>query len=225
MEQTKVDRIVSEIENSNFTAEEMQTLRSTVEQSQSSMTLEQYQAIMTAIDHAQNSTRPFIISNQDELAVAGDANDTKINPYDYEITFRKPVFDDDGNITGETTEVKEYKNIYITPRKQTKIQKLLVMIMPYFQKEDGEPYTKLEMLEIFSGLDETLYDYMYDLVAYLLNIPEEEKECMTLASVIGASIRFMFGTPEAVNEANAFFDSSPDKTEGTENAQSLSSLI
>ena len=73
MEQTKVDRIVSEIENSNFTAEEMQTLRSTVEQSQSSMTLEQYQAIMTAIDHAQNSTRPFIISNQDELAVAGDA--------------------------------------------------------------------------------------------------------------------------------------------------------
>ena len=218
-------KLVSTINNSEFTQEEINTLKDTVESSQSSMTEEQYKMILSAIDKASESVRPFIIASNDEMTVVGDANDTKPKPYDYKIVFRRPVFDKDGNITSEAEEEKEYKNIYITPRKQTKVEKMLVMIMPYFKKEDGSEYTMMELADIFASMDETLYDYMYDLVSAILEIPEEDKEYMTPGSVIATVIRFMFGNPEAVNEANAFFGSLPDNPEGIKNEQNLSSLI
>lgn len=208
MTQENFEAIKKQIETSEFTAEEVSTLRHTLDSSKESMTLEQYQGLIAAVDKAAESTRPFAVATGDELAVAGDANETQVKKYTYEIKFVRPVIED-GNIVGEKAEVKTYKNIFITPRKQTRVTKLITLMMPYFRKqnEDGTvgSYTILELIEICASFDEEIYDLMYDLVAYIMDIPDEDKEYMQLGSVVATVLKFMGDAPETVNEAEAFF--------------------
>lgn len=203
------EQVKKEIETSEMTQEELDTLKESIDQSRSNMTKEQYDGLLEALDKAQESVRPFTVIKGDTLAVVGDANDTKANKYTYEIKFEKPVFDEDGNLEGRSSETKTYKNVYVTPRQQSRLVKMLVMILPYFRKvnEKGglEKYTPFELGEIFSSMDEEVYDLMYDLVAYVLDIPADEKDYMTLASVIGVALEFLTDFPEVVNEAESFF--------------------
>lgn len=203
------EKIITEIESAELSVEEMGTLRDTIEGNRSNMTKEQYDAILAALDKAQESTRPFLVVSNENLAVAGDANDTKLNKYDYEIEFRKPVYEN-GTLTGYEDETKEYKNVFVTPRQQSKIVKILAHILPYFRKvsEDGsiENYTDYELAEIFANFEEEVYDLMYELCAVVFGIPKEEKEYMKMSSVIVSAIRFIGNTPELANEAESFFE-------------------
>lgn len=210
MTQDTLNQIIEEISKSELTKDELTQVKSSIEESKGSMTEEQYTAILSALNKAQESTRPFTVVTNDTLAVVGDANDTKVNKYTYEIDFTHPEYDDDGNITGEKRETKTYKNVYIKPRQQSRITKIIVTLLPFFRKTDEEgnitQYTPYELATIFSTLDESIYDIMYDLVAYVLGIPEEEKDYMELASVVKATLRFFLDFPEAVNEAESFFE-------------------
>lgn len=203
------EQIKNEIENSELTQEELNTLKQSIADSQSNMTKEQYDGILEALNKAQESVRPFTVVKGDTLAVVGDANDTKVNRYTYEIKFERPSYDEDGNINGKDIETKTYNNVFVTPRQQSKLVKMVVMILPFFRKvnEDGsiENYTPFELGEIFSQLDEEVYDLMYDLVAYVLGVPEEDKDYMAMISVISTSMRFLADFPEVVNEAESFF--------------------
>lgn len=209
MTQENFEAIKKQIETSELTPDEITTLRESLGSNRDNMTIEQYEGLMEAVDKASESNRPFAVATNDTLAVAGDANDTKVKKYTYEIKFVKPI-EENGEIIGEQTETKTYKNIYITPRKQTRVTKLLTLMMPYFikQNEDGttEKYTVYEIVEIISNFDEELYDIMYDLVAYILDIPDEDKEYMVMGSVVAAVLKFMNAVPEAVNESEAFFE-------------------
>lgn len=204
------EQVKKEIETSELTQEEINTLRQSINESKSGMTEEQYNGLLEALDKAAESVRPFTVVKGDTLAVVGDANDTKVNKYTYEIIFTKPTYDDEGNITGEASETKTYNNVYIKPRQQTKVVKILTTILPYFRKvnEDGSvgKYTPFELAEIFSSMDEVVYDLMYDLMAYILDIPDEEKDYMELASVLKATLSLFMDFPEAVNEADSFFE-------------------
>lgn len=204
------EEIKRAIGSSELSNDQLETLKSSLTDSQSNMTKEQYDALLEAIDKAQESTRPFTVVKGDTLAVVGDANDTKLNKYTYEIKFEKPEYDEEGNLVGKTSETKTYKNIFITPRQQTRVVKIMTMILPFFRKvnEDGtiEAYTPYELGEIFATLDEDVYDLMYDLVAYTLQIPNEEKEYMSFMSVIGATLKIITEFPEVMNEAESFFD-------------------
>ncbi len=210
MTEETLNKIVTEITTSEMTAEEIAQVRDTIQKSKGGMTEEQYKSILEALDKAQESTRPFTVVANENLAVVGDANDTKINKFTYEVNFTHPVKDDDGNIIGTKHETKTYKNIFITPRQSSRVTKIIVMILPYFRKVDENgnvvEYTMYEMAEIFVSLDEAIYDVMYDLVAYILGIPEEEKEYMELSSVIKVVLRLLNDFPEAVNEAESFFE-------------------
>lgn len=210
MTQDTLNQIIEEISKSELTKDELTQVKSSIEESKGSMTEEQYTAILSALNKAQESTRPFTVVTNDTLAVVGDANDTKVNKYTYEIDFTHPEYDDDGNITGEKRETKTYKNVYIKPRQQSRITKIIVTLLPFFRKTDEEgnitQYTPYELATIFSTLDESIYDIMYDLVAYVLGVPEEEKDYMELASVVKATLRFFLDFPEAVNEAESFFE-------------------
>lgn len=209
MTQENFEAIKKQIETSELTPDEITTLRESLGSNRDNMTIEQYEGLMEAVDKASESNRPFAVATNDTLAVAGDANDTKVKKYTYEIKFVKPI-EENGEIIGEQTETKTYKNIYITPRKQTRVTKLLTLMMPYFikQNEDGTTgkYTVYEIVEIISNFDEELYDIMYDLVAYILDIPDEDKEYMVMGSVVAAVLKFMNAVPEAVNESEAFFE-------------------
>lgn len=203
------EEIKRAIGSSELSNEQLETLRGSLTDSQSNMTKEQYDALLEAIDKAQESTRPFTVVKGDTLAVVGDANDTKLNKYSYEIKFEKPAYDDEGNLTGKTSETKTYKNVFITPRQQSRVVKILTMILPYFRKvnEDGsiDEYTPYELGEIFATMDEEIYDLMYDLVAYVLHVPQEDKDYMSFPSVIGAALKILTEFPEVVNEAESFF--------------------
>ena len=197
------------IDTGELSNDQLETLKSSLADSQSNMTKEQYDALLEAINKAQESTRPFTVVKGDTLAVVGDANDTQLHKFEYEITFKKPTYDEDGNLVGKTSETKTYKNVFIAPRQQSRVVKILTMILPYFHKvgEDGsiDKYTPLELAEIFSTFDEDVYDMMYELVAYVLHIPNEEKDYMEWISVIGAAVKICIEFPEVVNEAESFF--------------------
>lgn len=204
------EQVKKEIEASELTEEELDTLRASITDSQSNMTKEQYDGLLEAINKAGESTRPFTVIKNDTLAVVGDANDTQLKKFEYEITFKKPSYDEEGNLVGKTSETKRYKNIFIAPRQQTRVVKILTMILPYFHKvnEDGSlsDYTPYELGEIFSAMDESIYDLMYELVTYVLHIPKEEADFMQFSSVIGSTIKICMEFPEVVNEAGSFFD-------------------
>ena len=210
MTKESYESIIAEIGKGKLTMENISAIRETMKQSKTNMSLEYYNGIIDALDKAEESLRPFMIVSGDNLAVAGDANDTEVKKYTYEIKFTKPVLDESGNITGKESEIKTYKNVFITPRQQTRITKLLVLVLPYFRKvneETGEisDYTPFEVVEIFTAMDEEIYDSMYDLVAALLKVPEEDKEYMEIGSVMMAFLKFINDFPEAANEAEVFF--------------------
>lgn len=203
------EEIKRAIGSSELTNDELETLKSSLTDSQSNMTKEQYDALLEAIDKAQESVRPFTVVKGDTLAVVGDANDTKVNKYTYEIKFERPAYDEEGNLTGKSFETKTYKNVFITPRQQTRVVKILTMILPYFRKvnENGEieQYTPFELGEIFATMDEEIYDLMYDLVAIVLGIPKEDRDYMSFVSVISNALKILTEFPEVVNEAESFF--------------------
>ena len=201
-------KILNGIKNTEMTEEEKNVVIETVEQSKSNMTVEQYEGIKAALDNAQESTVPFPVINDDELAVVGDANKTELKRYDYQVVFEKPVYED-GELTGMKRETKTYENVFVKPRQNTQIVKWLASMLPYFYKVDEEgnqvEYTKLEMLSIFGKLDGVILDTMYELVAVILDIPDGEKDFMVGSSVMETVLKFIDDNPQTANEAMTFF--------------------
>lgn len=167
------------------------------------MTENEYREIDEAIDKAQESVVPFPIATDDELLVAGDANATQINAHDFKITFRVPSKD------GYKTYVKEFNDIYITPRQNPVIVKAMTGLLPYFKKPNADgsvtEYSREEKVRIFSNISQEVYDSMYDMVAAVLHIGEELKDYMSPASVLEATANILRQYPEMVNEADTFF--------------------
>lgn len=208
MTEFEYKKIIRGIQNTEMSEAEKDIVRETVEDSKSTMTIEQYNGIKAALDNAQESTIPFPVVNDSELAVVGDANKTELKKYEYQITFEKPVYED-GKLTGMTTETKTYENVYVKPRHNTQIVKWLASMLPYFYKvdEDGNQveYTKLEMLSIFGKLDGAILDIMYELVAVILGISDEDKDFMVGSSVMETVLKFIEDNPQTANEAMTFF--------------------
>lgn len=161
------------------------------------MNIEEYKAVDEAIDKAEEDTTPFLVVNGDELNVVGDANKTKVNTHDYKILFRVVK---DGKY--EWSE-QEFKNVYITPRNDIRVSRMLTQMMPYFRKEDGTKFTQEEAKQILEN--DSLLDIIYDTVAAVLGIPEKLADYMEPASVLRACVQIMKDMPNAVNEANTSF--------------------
>lgn len=167
------------------------------------MELKEYNEISEALDKAEEDVTPFTVVSNGEVNIVGDANKTELNKHDYTIKFR--IYKD-GKYEWVT---KEFKDVFITPRNDLKVSRMLTQLLPFFKKpENGEikEYTREEKLEIISK-DETM-DAMYDAVAAVLNIPENLKNFMVPESVIHAATKIISDFPEMVNEADTFFGKS-----------------
>ena len=169
------------------------------------MEQKQFELIADAVEEAENSVVPFPVIG-DELAVAGDANETKIHPHNYKITFRVPK---DGKYVHKTV---EYKDVYITPRQDTKIVKALTAIIPYFRKikldGDVENLPVEDRMVVFESLGDDFFDACYDVVATVLRIDQDLKDYMMPGAVLDATAQIINDFPEAVNEADTFFGKS-----------------
>lgn len=166
-----------------------------------------YEEIKEGLEAAQSDTTPFLIPD-DELTVVGDANKTELNIHDFEITFRVPQKQDDGTVK-QVTRTKEYKDVYITPRVDTAVVKMLTKLMPYFKKPLGNgtvtDYTPEESLEIMKRFDEEVIDVLYETVGTLLRVDPSLRDYMTQGSVMVAAAKIIRQFPEVVNEADTFF--------------------
>lgn len=162
------------------------------------MTQEEMLKIKSEMDKTRDSDTPFAIVNDDTLAVVGDANDTKTVITDYTITFRFP------NGKGGVMERDvEYKNIFITPRQETKVVRLFAELLPYYKKitEDGklEDYSDDEVFQISIEMDEQIYDLMYELVANVLDVAPELKDYMVPSSVFNAVTKIIRYYPQYIS--------------------------
>lgn len=164
------------------------------------MNIEDYMKVDDALDKAQDSDTPFLVVANDELNVVGDANKTEINKHDYVVFFR--IFKD-----GKYEWVKqEFKDVYITPRNDLKVSRMVTQLLPFFRKEEDGKTKKFDNEEILAIIErDEVLDAMYDTVAAVLNIPDNLKPFMSTDSVVAAATQIMLDFPEAVNEADTFF--------------------
>ncbi len=163
-----------------------------------------YERIDEGIEKATDSVIPFQVSKDDEIAVVGDANATELNKHNFKIEFKIPMGD-----KYEKHE-KEFKDVYLKPRHETRLVKFMTAILPYYRKvtEDGGVvrYTPAEQEGIRKAFSEDIYDMMYDIVATVLGIDPELKDYMTRKSVTEATANIIEMFPELVNESDTFFE-------------------
>ncbi len=166
-----------------------------------------FNAIKEGVEAAQTDTTPFLIPG-DEPTVVGDANKTQINAHDFEITFRIPQQMEDGSIK-QIKKTQEYKSVYITPRMDSTVAKLLTKLMPFIYKtnEDGTvtPYTEEEFKNITIDYSQDIMDVMYETVGTVLKINRQLWDFMLPESVETASLKIILQIPELTNEAETFF--------------------
>lgn len=164
------------------------------------MKIEDYMKVDDALDKAQDSDTPFAVVSNGEINVVGDANKTEINKHDYVIFFR--IYKD-----GKYEWVKqEFKDVYITPRNDLKVSRMVTQLLPFFRKEEDGKTKKFNNEEILAIIErDEILDAMYDTVASVLNIPDNLKDFMSTDSVVAAATQIMLDFPEAVNEADTFF--------------------
>lgn len=202
--------ILNKLKGMSMTDEERALVLETVESEKGSMTEEQYLGIKAALDKAEETVIPFPVVNDDELAVVGDANKTELRRFEYEITFEKPLYDSEGKLTGDfDIQTKKYENVFVKPRMNGRIVKLLASMLPYFYKVDENgnqvEYTQLEMIQIFGRLEESILDRMYELVAAILDVPIGDIDYMTSGSVLNTIMKFIEDNPNTAREAQLFF--------------------
>ena len=164
------------------------------------MNIEDYMKVDEAIDKADESDTPFAVVANGEVNVVGDANKTEVNKHDYVINFR--IYKN-----GKYEWVKqEFKDVYITPRNDLKVGRMLTQMLPYFRKEEDGQSDKFSKDEILAIIEQdAILDIMYDTVASVLGVPNNLKDFMSTDSVIAAVTQIILDFPEAVNEADTFF--------------------
>lgn len=170
------------------------------------LTQEDLLKIKDAATKASESTIPFPIVKDGNVAVVGDANKTELNKHDFQIAFCIP---DPMSDSGYSTKVVEYKDVYPKPRHASEIERLATMLMPIIHKAkaDGtvEDYSQEELVELAKELNEGAYDLMYQLVAKVVGIHEDLIDYMTPKTVVESTLKIFICYPDMINAGEAFF--------------------
>ena len=171
---------------------------------ENTITQEELMKMKEAADKASESTIPFPIVKDGNVAVAGDPNKTELNKQEFEIDFRVP----DGN-GGYVTKTVKYEDVYLTPRRALTASRLITSLVPLFRKanKDGSvsDYTDDEMRDLVKAMDENVIDLMYKLVASVIGINADLVDFMIPVSVLNAVYKIFKVYPDLVNTGEAFF--------------------
>lgn len=165
------------------------------------MTYEDILKIKHGLDEAQKTDEPFVMAEQGEkLRVFGNVNKTKVNKFDYKLTFET----DDGE-----TVTKVYKDVFITPRKRLNVVRLMVQMLPYFEKPNADgsvgEYTDIETAELFLSMEDAVYDAMYDLAVEVLDVPKELRDYILPVSALAFGVKLIMDHPAVIREAEMSF--------------------
>lgn len=184
------------------------------------MTLDQYKAMKNSFDKAEEeSPRPYLVQETDELIVARDATETQVNKDDYTIQLTLPLHevDEKQHLLSDAEVIKEYshsmklrktfKGRFISPRMQTKIGMASLQLMPFFKPfmEDGKiQNVSDEMAEqLLADFGIQIVDSVYDVVSIFLGIPEFS-EALDWGDALNAFVKMINNHPELHNEVDSF---------------------
>lgn len=187
--------------------------------------MNQLEELKDAFKEAEKDDTPYLGIKDDELHVLGNPNKTEVKPADYMVRFAFPNTEEwraraeaNGDKIGKTTEdgkfflaEREYKNVYLTPRRVGAVLTTLEHIMSFMYKitENGEikDLSYDETLSLMQVMNGELSDATYDVVATVLRIPFEEIDFMLPLNTIENAVKIAKNNPSVVNEADLFFDS------------------
>lgn len=164
------------------------------------MTKDEMLAIKDGLDHA-DTKEPFLYTEDNDIKVVGDANNTKVTSHDYSLVFET----EDGERVEST-----FQNIYVTPRKRTGVVRLLTKMIPYFRAADSKGNVRTlsnqEFAETMAGMGDEVYAVIYELAGTLLDLPNEMVECIDPISALKFAAHVIYNNPAAVQEAEMSFD-------------------
>ena len=184
------------------------------------MTLEQYKAAKESLQKAEEeSTRPYLVQHDDEIAVARDATETHVDKEDYTVHLTLPLYEieEKRDLLNDAKVVKEYshslklkktfKGRFINPRMQTKIGMAALQLMPFFKPftENGEilEVTDEQANDLLAKHGIQLVDSIYDVVSIFLNIPDLA-DALDWGDAINVFIKMTNHHPELLNEVDSF---------------------
>lgn len=171
------------------------------------MDIKDYKEYSNKFDSAQDSTKPFLIMDDSEPIVVGDANDISINSHDFEIEFRVPEYENGKTLYKNMK--KEYKGVFISPKKAMLVRPIILEIEPFFRKPNSDgsvsKYTEQEAQGLLDSMGTELVGHIYDLVAAILGIDPALTEWMTVDSVLGAFANILEGYKEFISEGDMLF--------------------
>lgn len=179
------------------------------------ITQEEFLKIANNLKKAEEDDTPFVVVKDNEIAVVGDANKTKKKTRSYVLNFRFPISDErfkteDSKVVGNFYLTKiEFKDVFVSPRKDLEVVAAAMKIIPYFKKlhEDGMlgDRTPDELFEVFSAMSTEILDAIYVFVGSVLGIDNSLLENLLPTSAIETLNLLMTDYPEIFNEADVFF--------------------
>lgn len=156
--------------------------------------------IKNGLDNA-GGDEPFLFTEDSEIKVIGDANNTEVRRHNYTLVFES----EDGERIEST-----FKNVYISPRKRSGIVRLLTKMLPYFRAADSEgnvrELTNEEFAQTMAGMGEEVYDLIYELAERMLGLTHEMAESIDPISALSFAAHLIYNNPAAVREAEMSFD-------------------
>lgn len=186
--------------------------------------LDRFEDLQRAIKEARNDDTPYIGIRDDEIHIQGNPNKTEVIPADYTVFFAFPNTNEynaraeqNGDVFMRYSDDKrfaiykrEYRNIFLTPRRVGSVISTLAQIESFLFKitDNGEvkAVTQEEMYSLLQVMNGELQDATYDLVATVFRIPYDEQEFMLPLNTIENAVKIAHNNPSAVNEADLFFD-------------------
>jgi len=170
----------------------------------------------------------------EQLSVYGDANKTENKSVDMTILFRfsKEDFEKPDDIT-DVKEIgkyvqyaRTYTDVTITPRKNTEVLEHLLSVLPYFteledamsdfkeamekaetkeQKAEVIRAYNIKVLHVYNTMSDDVTIALYNFVATLCGISDEEAAHMVASTVMTAASTIITEFPEVFNEAETLF--------------------
>lgn len=179
------------------------------------LTQEQFLEMSKNLKKAEEDDTPIIALVNDEVNVVGDANKTEVKKNNYVLRFRFPKEMSQFELPTSTkigdwfiNEI-EYKDVFISPRRDLKVVSAIMEIIPYFKSvsENGDLVNKSdeELITFAKNIPYEIIDAMYDIVSAFLNVDDTLVNYMSPLSVISVMGDLIRDYPEVFNEADVFF--------------------
>ena len=171
--------------------------------------------IQNEMREAEKDDTPFLVMNDDEIGVVGDANEVKDKSFDASIVFRFPksyLSKIDGAVEAGNyclAEI-EYKNCKITAQMDIPLLSAFMILEPFLQEvsKDGESEMReteeLEAIVRDNVANRKILNAIYDVVAIVCGVDDELKSAMYYESVFETFWTILRTFPEVLNESYFF---------------------